>query len=156
MLSPGMLVRGLAVAAFASAPVAALGTTPTPNIATGDAIASGPGVGADNTGGNVSIDNGHIVDSPPFLVPVAPTASPKALSVPAKPVNPAADALARAHKLVDDAKAHAQALIDAARAKAEAAVEQAHQQADDAQARAQAHSDAAHQRSADASAQAHS
>jgi hypothetical protein len=153
-----VLLRLIGVAAFGAAPIAALDTTPAAGpIVTGDALA-GPGVGFDNTGGNVSLDNGEVVQGPagPTVVPLAPALGSKALIAPVKPVNPAADAIARANKLVADARARAQAQIDAARAQAAAAVAQAHQQAADAQARSQAQSDAARQQSADASAQARS
>jgi len=158
MSGAAVLLRLLGVAAFGAAPIAALETTPAGPIFTGDAVAEGPGVGFDNTGGNVQFDNGEVVAGPPFIVPVAPEASPNALAAPnvVKPVDPAAEAVARAHKLVADARARAQAQIDAARAHAEAVVAQAHQDADDARARAQAQSDAAHQQSAAAATQAHS
>ncbi len=160
MLSASMALRALAVAAFGAAPIAALETAPlgapTPNIATGDALAEGPGTGIDNTGGNIELgvierSNGPVVGPAPEAGGGKTLAAP----VPVTPVNPGADAVARAHKLVADARARAQAMVDAAKAQADAAVEQAHQNAAEAQARSQAQSDAARARSSSASTQAH-
>ena len=159
MLSGSMLVRALAVAAFGAAPIAALETTPvggpTPGITTGDAIAEGPGIGVNNTGGNVQFGVVEHSDGP-TLGPEVPPADARTLAapVPVIPKNPAADAVARANNLVAEARARIQAMVDAARAQAVAAADQARQAAAEAQARSQAQSDAARARSAQAGTQA--
>jgi hypothetical protein len=151
------VMRGVAVAAFAVAPLAFMDPSAAA-VNSGSAQASGPGIAVENTGGNVEIGVGHsesnVVTGGP-IGPVAPVgefgtlSNPAARLAPAKPVNPSADAVRRANAIVAAAKARAQAQIDAARAKAAEAVEQAHQQADDARAHSQAQSDAARQRSAE-------
>jgi hypothetical protein len=151
-------IRGLAVAAIAIAPLAAMDPSGAA-VNTGDATANGPGVAFENTGGNVEIGTGHseskVVVGSPESAPAVPTGL-STLATPAKPVIPSSAALVRARALVDAARLRAQAQIDAARLKAAQAVEQAKQQADDARSRSQAQSDAARSRSDSQSASASS
>ncbi len=133
-----MVVRGLAVAAVAASPLAALEADAAVN--TGTATASGPGISIENTGGNVEYGVGHseskvVLGDGGGAAPAI--AAPNALSTKAAPVvDPAASARARAKAMADAAKARAQAAVDAARLRAEQAVEQAQQQADQAKAHA--------------------
>lgn len=157
-MSAGLILRLLGVAAFTAAPVAAL-DTPTPNITTGNAIASPSDGSVQNTGGNVEIGTGErssrTVVGNPAAVPAAP-AAPSARSIaPVAPKLPGADAVARAKALVDATKARIQIQIDAARAAAERAVAEAKQTATDAQTRSQQQSDAARSQSQASSASSH-
>ncbi|MDP1794503.1 MAG: hypothetical protein Q8K63_10250, partial [Acidimicrobiales bacterium] len=132
-MGTGLLIRLIAVGSFASAPLA-LNTAPaTPAIFTGDATATGPGIGGENTGGNVQ---GGIGRSESRVVIGDPAAAPAAgpLATPVVPKSPAADAVDRARAQVDAARARAEAIIAEARATAEQAQQRAQQQADEAQA----------------------
>ena len=153
-MGTGMLLRLVAVGSFVAAPLSLNSTSATPAIFTGNANASGgPGVGFENTGGNVQGGKGH---SESHAVMGDPAAAPNLapLATPVVPKNPAADAVARARAQVDAARARAQAQIDAARAHAEQAVEEAHQQADDARARSNQQSQDARARAEASSASA--
>lgn len=145
-MGTGLVVRLIALGSFVAAPVA-LNTAPaTPAIFTGDATGTGPGIGGENTGGNVQGGLGH---SESRTVMGDPSAAPKLapLATPVVPKAPGADAIARARAQVDAARARAQAAIDEARARAEQAAAEARQQADDAQARSRQQSDEARARS---------
>jgi NADPH-dependent ferric siderophore reductase len=152
-----VLLRLLGVAAFAAAPGAALDTGATPGITTGDAVAVPPEGGLQNTGGNVEVGKGESNSTVVIGDPAAAPALPGVLAVVPKtvapPKNPASDAVARAHALVEEAKARAQAQIDAARANAERAVDEARRTAEEAQARGQQQSEAARANAEAASAQ---
>ncbi len=136
-MGTGLFFRLAAVGAFVAAPLSLNSTSATPAIFSGDANASGgPGLGIENTGGNVQGGKGHsesktVMGDPSAAPTLAPVVTPKVVQ------NPGADALARARAQVAAAKAHAQQLIDDARARADAAAAAARQQADDARARSE-------------------
>ncbi len=149
-------IRAISVAAFAIAPLAAIDVT-NAAVQTGDAVSEGPGLAIENTGGNVEFGAGHsesrvVIGDPASAPAVVPPSAllAKTKAAPPRPVNPAADAVARAKALVDEARARAQAQIDAARQQAEEAQQRAHDQSDDARARSNAQAEAAHSQSDDA------
>ncbi|MEY2426804.1 MAG: hypothetical protein QOI61_2376 [Actinomycetota bacterium] len=152
-------LRAVSVAAFAIAPLAAIDVS-SAAVETGDAVADGPGVAIENTGGNVELGTGHsesrvVIGDPASAPAVTPPGALLAKTKAApklKPVNPAADAVAKAKALVDAARARAQAQIDEARRMAEEAQQKAHDQADEARARSDAQSSEARTRSDQSSA----
>jgi hypothetical protein len=121
---------------------------------TGNALANGPGVAVENTGGNVELGKGHseshVQIGNPADIPAI--ATPSGLSTLSTPAAPAGDTKSRVKAIVDAARARAQAQIDAARAAAAEAVARAEQQANDARARSDQQSQDARAHAEDSSA----
>jgi hypothetical protein len=153
-MGTGLLIRLIAAGSFAAAPVALNSAPATPAIFTGDAVATGPGINGENTGGNVQGGVGRsesrVVIGDPQAAPVIPP-----IVTPSVAARPAQDAAARARALVDEARAKADAQIAEARARAEAAAEAARQQAEEAHARSMEQSEQSRAR-AEASHSSHS
>ena len=103
-MGTGLFFRLAAVGAFVAAPLSLNSTSATPAIFSGDANASGgPGLGIENTGGNVQGGKGHsesktVMGDPSAAPTLAPVVTPKVVQ------NPGADALARARAQVAAAK----------------------------------------------------
>ena len=144
MSTASLLVRLLAVSAFAAgSPTVSVDST-SPTISTGDAVAVAPAQSLENTGGNVVL--GTPSESPPAAL-AAPQPAPVVRVAPVRPVTPNAnvsnDAAIRARQLADEAVRHAWQQVADARQQAADAQARAAQMANAAHAQARAQAEAA-------------